>query len=170
MKTQKILFFCLLIVACKQGEITVEDSNSQDSTTVIIAKNDISKIKYTEYVVSPEVKAIVQNWNEYNQLQEQVSYIKNGDFSYFNDNKQAITALFKGLYNNMPELLNENSILARIKTVETKFYQLESLINLDTTTGTELMDGLKQFLFAINNLDLQMNKIIELQNQNIIKP
>lgn len=170
MKILNILFVCLLIVSCKQKEIVEDETTISEISNNQIQEGDVSKIKYTEYVLSPETKDVVQNWSEYTQLQEQVNYVKKGNLSYFENNKETIEALFKGLYANIPEKIKENSILARVKALETKFFKLESLVNLSTTTKTELQNGIHEFLIAVTNLDLQMNKIIELESQNIVKP
>ena len=50
--------------------------------------------------------------------------------------------------------------------METKFLKLESLVNLSTTSKTELIANIQDFLIAFSNLNLQMNKKIE--NDNII--
>ena len=151
--------------AKQQTEVIVEEKQSE-----AITESDISKLDFIEFVPSQETEKITENWLEYIQLQEQVSLIKKGDFSYFIDNKEAIDELFKSIVETIPEELNNSSILARIKTVETKLYKLGSFTNLETTSKKELLSTIKEFLISISNLDLQMNKTIELENQNIEKP
>ena len=165
-----ILTLFILFLSCKK----TQEENTNDIAEVkqndVITESDISKLDYIEFVPSPEVEELTQNWTEYIELQEQVRQIKKGHLSYFNDNEEAIKNLFESIVEAIPEQLNNNSIVARIKAVETKFYKLESFANLETTTKEELLLTIKEFLISITNLDLQMNKTIELENQNIEKP
>lgn len=170
MRALRIIGICLFILACKKTNTEEAGQTTEKSFISEVTQSDISKLKYTEFVPDSEIKLIVANWPEYIQLEEQVTYIKKGDLNFFKDNNEAIKTLFKGLYENIPQEINDNSILARIKVVETTFYKLESLKSLSTTTKAEMLEGIKAFLIAMNNFHLQMNKIIELKNQNIIKP
>lgn len=168
MKLTYIVSLLLLFIACKKAATSSSDVASKQNTSTTITESDISKMKFTEFVLSQETKTVVESWTEYAQLQEQVGYVKKGDLSYFNDNKKSIETLLKGLKDNIPETFSNNSILARIKIVETSIYKLESLVRLSTTTKPELMDGIKAFLIAISNLDNQLNKVIEHERNNSI--
>ena len=171
MKYLYILSLFLLFYCCKKKETSQTDNTIGQTLSQTINESDISKIKYTEFVLSSETLKAIENWIEYNQLQEQVDYIKKGDLSYFRDNNEAIVTLLKGLYKNIPESLNDNAILARIKAVETTLYKLEGLVKLSTTTKPELVNGIKELLIAVSNLDLQLNKFIEFKrNESIQKP
>jgi hypothetical protein len=163
---------CLLIIcfSCKNTQEENPREVVEEKQSEAITESDISKLDFIEFVPSQETEKITENWLEYIQLKEQVSLIKKGDFSYFNDNKEAVDELFKSIIETIPEELNNSSILARIKTVETKLYKLGSFANLETTSKKELLLTIKEFLISISNLDLQMNKTIELENQNIEKP
>ncbi|WP_242083030.1 hypothetical protein [Aestuariivivens sediminis] len=171
MKLIYALSLLFVLLSCKKQDPSLANTASEDMVSTTVTESDISKIDYTEFVLSQEARKMVDPWAEYHQLQEQVSYIKKGDLSYFNDNDKAIETLLKDLIKNIPEDLKNNPILARIKIVETTTYKLESLLRLSTTTKPELVEGIKAFLVAISNLDLQLNKIIELKrNENIPKP
>ena len=169
-KLLSALSLFVIFFSCKNSEGNQDAGIIEEDQYQEITENDISKLNYVEFVLSPETNKITEDWMEYIQLQEQVALIKTGDLSYLNDNKKAIETLFKDLVKTIPEKLNNNSILARIKAVETKLYKLESFANLATTSKSDLRLTIKEFLISISNLDLQMNKIIELENQNIEKP
>lgn len=159
-----------MVFSCEKTKESATDVAIQENPTDVLTESDISKLKYTEYVLDIQTKSITNQWEEYNLLEEQIGYIKSGDLSYFNDNTEAKESLFKGFYDNIPEELNENSIISRIKAVETKLHKLDNLANLSTSSTTDLLNSIKELLIAKSNLDLQMNKILELKNQNITKP
>ncbi|WP_242092551.1 hypothetical protein [Aestuariivivens sediminicola] len=171
MKLVYALSLVFVLYSCKKEISSTSEIEKQELPTTAVTESDVSKIQYTEFVLSQESKALIENWTEYNQMQEQVGYIKKGDLSYFNDNEEAITKLLKDLTKNIPDSLNNNTILARLKIVETNMYKLESLKRLSTSTKAELLGGIKALLVAVSNLDLQLNKIVELKrNENIPKP
>ncbi|WP_242202997.1 hypothetical protein [Aestuariivivens insulae] len=171
MKFLYILSLLVLLCSCKKQEATQTDNETEQTLNRSITESDVSKIKYTEFVLSPEAQKAIENWAEYSQLQEQIGYVKKGDLSYFNDNKKAIETLLKGLNKNIPDHLNDNAILARLKAIETITYKLEGLVQLSTSTKPELIDGIKELLIAVSNLDLQLNKLMEFKrNDSIQKP
>ena len=90
--------------------------------------------------------------------------------SYFKDNNEAITKLVKELKEKIPDTLNTPSVDARITSLETKIYKLESLYNLSTTSKDELSLLIKEFLESVSNLNLQMNKKLEKDSQIIETP
>lgn len=136
----------------------------------VIASQDIAKLKYTDYALDEKTNNALQDWAQYIQLEEVVNNVKTGDLSFFNDNKKAITLLLKEFKKDIPEAVNSPSILARILVFETKFFKLESLSNLSTTSKEELLETIKEFLVSFSNLNLQMNKKIEFDSRNIVKP
>ncbi|WP_242130827.1 hypothetical protein [Aestuariivivens marinum] len=171
MKPIYLFSLFILFLSCNQKDTSKSDNKTDQTFNKTVNESDLSKINYTEFVLSPEAQRAIENWVEYNQLQEQVGYLKKGDLSFFNDNKKAIETLLKDLNKNIPEDLKDNSILARLKVVETTIYKLESLVQLSTTTKPELIEGIKAFLISISNLDLQLNEVIELRRyENIPKP
>ncbi|WP_223551321.1 hypothetical protein [Aestuariivivens sp. NBU2969] len=171
MKPIYLFSLFILFLSCNQRDTSKSDNKTDQPFIKTVNQSDLSKINYTEFVLSPEAQRAIENWVEYNQLQEQVGYLKKGDLSFFNDNKKAIETLLKDLNKNIPEDLKDNSILARLKVVETTIYKLESLVQLSTTTKPELIEGIKAFLISVSNLDLQLNEVIELRRyENIPKP
>ena len=158
-KIYALILLCI-VFSCEKTKESSTDIAPQEDTSEALTESDISKLKYTEYVLDSDTKIITDEWEEFNQLEEQIGYIKKGDLSYFSDESEAKKSLFKGLYDNIPEDINENSIIARIKALETKIYKLEDLANLSTSTQTDLLSGIKELLIAKSNLDLQMYKII----------
>ena len=169
-KALVILSFLILISACKKtqdetGEDQIEQNKSQE-----ITEQDISKLKYVDYILDSKAVTIVEDWQEYLQLEDIIANIKKGDLAYFKDNDKVIQLLLKELKQNIPEALKSESISSRILVLETKTLKLESLSNLSSTSKTELIQNIKEFLVSFSNLNFQINKKIEFDNRSIEKP
>lgn len=169
-KTLVVFSFLILFSACKKTQEIAQEEQTEQNKSQEITEQDISKLKYIEYILDSKTADIVADWPEYLQLEELIVNIKKGDLSYFNDNKKVIKLLIKELKQNIPKALNSDSILSRILVLETKLLQLESLSNLTTTSKEELLKSIKEFLVSFSNLSFQMNKKIEFDNRSIEKP
>lgn len=170
-----IKFFCLVCVfiiafSCKKNQETVELTNIKPNDSLEIKAKDIAKIKYTDYILDTRVEDKITSWNSYKQLTQVVNNLKKADLIFFKDNDKEIQELLTNLKQAIPYEVNSASVMARITALETKLLKLESLSNLDTTSKTELLTTIKEFLVAFSNFNLQMNKKIENDNIIIEKP
>ena len=148
---------------------TIKDQTEQNKSQEI-TEQDISKLKYVEYILDSKTVDFVQDWSEYVQLEEVIENVKKADLTYFNDNEKAIQLQLKELKQNIPDNLKSESILSRLLVLETKLLKLESLSNLTTTSKEELLENIKEFLVSFSNLSFQMNKKVEFDNRSIEKP
>ncbi|MGB5417681.1 hypothetical protein [Algibacter sp.] len=166
-----VLSFILLFTSCKKTqEDTTTENEVEQNKTQEITEQDVSRLKYVEYILDPKTEETIKDWAEYEQLNAIIDNVKKGDLSYFNDNEKVIQLLIKELKQNIPAALNSESILSRLLVLETKLLKLESLSNLTTTSKEELLENIKEFLVAFSNLSFQMNKKIEFDNRSIEKP
>lgn len=171
----KILMpFCLLIMllSCKHknktisGNIAINDKKP----TQIITQPDIAKLKYTDFILDTKAEKIIETWEAYTQLQQVIKNIKQADFSDLKNNTTILQTLITDLNKNIPPALKSPSIFARIMVLETKLFKLESLVNLSNINKKEVGNTIKELLIAFSNLNLQINKKIERDSQNIEKP
>lgn len=165
-----VLSICFILFACKGSQEDNTINNTIEKESQEITEKDIAKLKYIDFLLDSKTEVAIERWQEYIQLKDVIANIKNADLSFFNDNEETIKNLLKDLKTNIPETVNTPSILARLLVIETKIYKLESLSNLNTTTKPELLGIIKEFLVSFSNLNLQMNKKMEKDGQNIIKP
>tara|TARA_R110002050_G_scaffold298611_1_gene462224 strand:- start:1110 stop:1619 length:510 start_codon:yes stop_codon:yes gene_type:complete len=163
-----VLSLITILMSCKktQDDTLLEHKNVSKEIT----EKDLSKLDFIEFTLDVKTKKAIENWQEYHQLQDVITNVKKGDLSFFSDNKEGIKTLFKDLLLNIPDQVNNDATLARIVALETKLYKLESLSNLSTTSKEELSLVIQEFLESFSNLNFQMNKKIEKDNQNIEKP
>lgn len=168
-KLFSIISLFIIISSCKKTE---ENNNTADTekNTQELTESDISKLNFIDFGLDEKTETVIENWQEYYQLIDVVNNVKKADLSFFNANEEAIKTLLKDLIKNIPEPVNTPATLARIKVLETKIYKLESLSNLQTTGKEELLSTIKEFLVSVSNLNFQMNKKLEKDNQNIQKP
>jgi len=169
-KSLALLSFLIIFSACKKDKENSTENKIEQIKSQEITEQDISRLKYVEYILDSKTNIIVQDWPDYLQLEDVVANIKKGDLVYFNDNKKVIQLLIKELKQNIPNALNSKSILSRILVLETKLFKLESLLNLTTTSKKELLGAIKEFLISFSNLNFQMNKKVEFDSRLIEKP
>jgi hypothetical protein len=167
-----ILGLITILFSCKETTENTAPDEMREPVTKKISETDISKIDYTEYVLDPKTKSVVDSWVKYQELNDVIENVKKGDLSYFHDNdrENIIRNFFIALKKAIPDTLNKPAISARILVLETKTWKLESLSNLSTTTEEELNQTIKEFLVSFSNLNLQMNKKLEKDSQNIERP
>ena len=172
MNFKYLSIWCILVIAfsCKKNQEQNEATLDKTNDSLEIKAKDISKIKYTDYILDSRTEDITINWNAYKQLQEVIDHVKKADLSFFYNNTKEVKELLTNLKQTIPSNVNSPSILARISALETKLLKLESLSNLSTTSKEELLENIKGFLVAFSNLNLQMNKKIEGDNIIIEKP
>ncbi|MFB9056054.1 hypothetical protein ACFFU9_04795 [Mariniflexile ostreae] len=166
-----IILLSSLLFSCKKTEEnTTEDT--QDITIKPVSEVDISKINYTEYVLDSKTKTATESWLKYQEFEQVIHQVKEGDLSYFHDSdrENTIRNFFIAFRKAIPDTINTPAISARILALETKTHKLESFANLSTTSEEELNKTIKEFLVSFSNLTLQMNKKLEKDSQTIEKP
>ena len=158
-----------IVVACNDSNSDESETTNQQDDLITLTKAEIENLQFADYLLSRESSSVANNWNGFNELDIITTAVTNADFSFFNSDKEIITALNKDLVDNIPETINSQSIIARIKVVETKMYKLQSAIKLNTTSKNELLMAVKEFLTATSNLKLQVNKHLERKSQEVYK-
>ncbi|MBD0831475.1 hypothetical protein [Aestuariibaculum sediminum] len=168
-KILSLLSFILVINSCKQSPKESDNSNINHSAYEL-TEADVSKLKYTEFLLDKKTEETILSWNEYTQIKDIILNVKKGDLSFFKDNKNIISTLLKDFLRNIPEKMDTAPVKARITAFETKFYKLESFSNLTTTSKEELLNTIKELLISYSNLNLQMNKKTEADKNVFERP
>jgi hypothetical protein len=168
MKLILSFFFIVCFFSCKENTDNVQQT--EDDSTISISKKTIQNLNYLDFVLDTKVNKITQNWEKYIELEGVILNLKQADLSYFKDNHDMLEALINDLKQTVPDRLNSPSIVSRLIALETKMYQLESVVNLSNVTSETLIIPIKEVLVSFSNLNLQMNKKIERESQKIKKP
>jgi hypothetical protein len=169
-KTLSVLCLLTLFVSCKKTQENDTSNTIEKQQIQAITEQDLLKLKYADYVLDFKTEEAIKDWQEYFQLQEVINKVKKADLSFFNDNEENIKILISKLKENIPNQVNSEGVLARLLVLETKMLKLESLSNLSTTTKQELISIIKEFFVSFSNVNFQMNKKLEFDNQLIEKP
>lgn len=168
-----ILIGLFLFSTCEK-EVSQDITNKNlESSEIIqtqrITKQEIEAIDFLDYGLSSPTKRAVANWSSYSELESLIESIKNGSLSYFESDQEIITVFIKELKSGAPEKITNQSVTARLTALETKFFKLKSAVNIASTPKTELISTIKEFFEACSNLNLQMNKKLEKDSQDISK-
>jgi hypothetical protein len=170
----KLLCFslvCLLIFSCKTDtQIQEVESALNDKQSKRITKGEIQSLKYNDYGLSKEASIAVNDWQKYQEINTQIEYLKTGDLSFFKTDISLVTTFINDFKAEIPKSLSTNEINSRIIALETKILKLNSLLLLDNISKKDQIEGIKEVLVAFSNLNLQVNKKLEFEANNIIKP
>lgn len=170
-----LLVFLIFTLSCGSKEEHSNPENKVDVETTVtdstkISSRDIAQMEFTEYALSDIAQNKTSNWQKFNELNEKIEILKTGDLSFFKNDKAILEGFITDLINEVPESLNDSSILVRLTVMKTVFLKLEGLASLSTAKKDEILDIIKDVLISYNNLVFQINKKFEKESQNIIKP
>jgi hypothetical protein len=128
-----------------------------------ITPEDIESIRFDDYVLSDDSKKALENWQKYQELNEQIGYVNQADFSFFNGEKKILKTFINDFKTEMPDSIKTAPILSRITALETMILKLNSTLKLDNVDKTEQLRAVKELLIAMSNFNLQINKKFELE-------
>lgn len=164
------LFLTLMVLCACNSNADPGNTSSKDMDVTHVTAKDIESLQYTEYVLSPEAKKAVADWQRYQELNMQVDYLKQADFSFFGGENELMNNFLTDLRTGIPESVSSTAIKERLIALETKLLKLHSNLKLKTLKKTEILGNIKEFLVARSNLVLQINKKFELESQVIEDP
>lgn len=164
-----LLSILLLMASCSQ-DTKKQDVDVTEKQTELLVKEDISAIKYTEYILDSKAVSVLDSWQKYKELETLFGNVKNANLSFFKDNHEVLKAFLDELKETLPEEANTPAIYARLKIIETFCYKIEDQLKLSDIDKNELLGVIKEFLMSYSNLNFQINKKFEKESQNIQKP
>ena len=166
-----LLIITLLFSACKKES---EDAVVDDSVTVIdtllLTKKDIKKITYQDIAIDAKANTVMSNWKAYLDVANGIQNLFIPDFTFFNADVDLFNSTIKDLEETIPEAINTQAIKARVLVLKTMLLKFQEIETLKTSTKKEKLVAMRQVFFAQSNLNLQINKKIEKDNQVIVKP
>lgn len=175
---QNILFIIFLMTlsifnfSCKKEisadtTTTIEDAKTYE---IKITAQDIKKLNYTEYALSDLAESKTQDWLKFQELSTQIEVLKKGDLSFFQNDKTLLKTFLSDLKSEIPLQLSDPSILVRLNVLETTAFKLEGITKLGNLDKTTILNYIKDVLVSYTSIVFQINKKIEKDSQNIIKP
>ncbi|WP_179315908.1 hypothetical protein [Winogradskyella undariae] len=154
---------CILVINCDDDtkqNTGVETTSTTDQDAKITAKT-IENIQYKDFVLSNEAEDAIVTWEKYHELATQLSYLKRGDFSFFNGDIELLKKFIKEYNAQIPEVFSTNPILSRNTIIETELLKLNESLTLDNIERSEKIENIKSLFIAFSNLNDMMNKKLE---------
>lgn len=171
MKFFPLLISLLFVVGCNsKPEQTTDVTTDQEKDSQRITPEDIENLKYTEYVLGPEAKEEVIEWQRYQELNTQIEFLKQADFSFFGGKNEVLVTFINDLKKDIPKTVESPAVKERLIALETKLLKLHSGLKLSNMKKEETLNNIKELLVATSNLHLQINKKFELESQRIEDP
>ncbi len=149
-----------------QGSVDAKTTNQKGAITAKAIEN----FNYTDYVLSENAGKVVVNWEKYQELAIQISYLKKADLSFFNGDKALLKTFIKEFKEGIPDQLRTNPIVSRSVIIETKLLKLNENLTIDNIDRRVKLLGIKDVLESFSNLNYQINKKIEFDVYDKIKP
>lgn len=167
-----IILMVFVLGSCNEQKTTEleSDQDVRSSNDHVITKKEVQSLNYTEYGLSSDAKDITIDWQKYQELVTQIDLLNKADVTFYKSEITLITTFLEELRTEIPQSLATNEIMARITVLQTKVLKLRSLLVLDNITKDEQIEGIREVLIAYSNLNLQINKKLEFEANNILKP
>ncbi len=160
------LTFC----SCKDDVKPVMIESNLAETGKPLTKEMIANINFTDILLDDKAKLYAQNWTSYNSIAQAINEIKELKCDFFKSDNIEFDTTFKELNTSIPEVFNSESVKARLLVLKTRLYRLKDELSFSPTLNTSQTVFIKEIFVAFSNLNLQINKKLEKEAQQIIKP
>lgn len=164
---QFFLLSILIVIGCKSEPKAEELPSENQEKSYAVSTEDIEKMDYTDYVLSPDSAEAVLDWQKYQDLQQHIELLKKANLSFFKVEKKIMQEFITELKTEQPALITTPAIRSRMTVLETNLLRLQDLSNLDNIKKKDLLEAIKELLIADVNLKLQINKKFEKEAQQI---
>ena len=164
-------FISFLLLSCNDDKAStkvLETENRQQA--LIITAKAIENFDYTDYALSPESEKALSNWEKYQELAIQISYLKRTDLSFFKGEKEELKKFIDEFKVSTPKEFLTNPIISRTLIVETALLKLNENLSLDQIDDQTKLLSIKEMLIAFSNLNFQINKKLERDLYDQIQP
>ncbi|WP_178986268.1 hypothetical protein [Winogradskyella helgolandensis] len=174
MKIRFVVLFlsCIMVISCDDDTTstkTLETTENVDQNKKITAKT-IEDIDYRDYALSSESESEIVTWDRYHELATQISYLKKGDFSFFNGDIELLKKFIKEFKTQMPDQFKTNLIVSRNAIIETELLKLNENLTIDNISRDEKLLNIKALFVAFSNLNYLINKKLEDDFYDKIQP
>ena len=156
---KQLLLLCVLVfMGCKSEPEPVENGSENQEKSYTINAEDIEKLEYTDYILSPDSAEAIIDWQNYQELQTQIAQLKTGNLSFFRVEEEIMKQFITELKIQQPPIVTTPAIRSRMTVLETNLLRLQDLSNLDNIKKMDLLAAIEELFVADANLKLQMNK------------
>lgn len=168
---KQLFLLCVLIfIGCKSDPQPVENASDNQEKSYTINAEDIEKLEYIDYILSPDSAEAIIDWQNYQELQTQIAQLKTGNLSFFRVEEEIMQQFISEIKIQQPPIVTTPAIRSRMTVLETNLLRLQDLSNLDNIKKNDVLAAIEELFVADANLKLQMNKKFEKEAQQIQIP
>ncbi len=160
-----------MLISCGDDKSTAEDVDTENTDQKIsITEKAIENFDFTDYALSADSEKALANWEKYQELAIQISYLKKADLSFFNGDKDVLKKIIRDFKDATPDEFLTNPIISRSVILETTLLKLNENLTLDNINGRDQLLSINEVLIAFSNLNYQINKKLERDIYDKIQP
>jgi len=162
MKNIFSIFLLLFLLSCNKVKSTKEGIVAQDTIqTSLIKANDFA-IK-----LNPKAKKMVENWGEYQKLDEFIQQYRNISISNALLNAKELSELSQQLKDSIRvEKLKTPSVKIRLNVLYNETLRLADMSTINHISNSEVIQENKNIIEAYTALKLKINNIISQEKLN----
>ena len=109
---------------------------------------------------SEEVRAILKNWNEWNDFSRELSQKPKSSINAFRKKAIALSKKAEDLNKNIPEKFNNPQVKSRISIIVTQLRSLDLYINLDQIPAEKVISLIPSVNKGMQSLEAQFQEIL----------
>ncbi len=109
---------------------------------------------------SEEVRAILKNWNEWNDFSRELSQKPKSSINAFRKKAIALSKKAEDLNKNIPEKFNNPQVKSRIAIIVTQLRSLDLYINLDQIPAEKVISLIPNVNRGLQSLEAQFQEIL----------
>ena len=156
-----ITIFSIILISCGGNNTTESIVTENVDQKIAINAKTIEGLEYTDYALSAEGEKATTDWDKYKELAIQIGYLKKGDLSFFNGDKEPLKKFINEFRIGIPDLFRTNPIVSRTVIIETTLLKLNENLTLTNIDARAKLSSIKEILVAFSNLNYQINKKLE---------
>ena len=170
----KYLLFAISIgvfLCCKTEDASEDaDQRSADKQRPEITAKVIEGFEFEDYRLSNDAQQVVSNWGKFQELSTQISFLKKADLTFFTSEKDTLKVFLETLRTDIPETINTNPIHSRLSVLENTLLKLNNDLTLDNYSAENKLKSIKALLIANSDLIFLINKKLEYDKNNVVRP
>lgn len=159
-----------LILNCTSSSEKKNVENTSTNKVNLLKKESISKLKFNDIILDNSAKKLTQEWKSYALINEAILDLKNFKFSFFTKEKDIFNTTLIELKTTIPEALNSQPIKSRVLVLQNQLYRFQEELTIKKQLRKDDIVFIKDVFVALSNLNLQINKKLEKEAQQILKP
>ena len=155
-----ILVIALGLMACENDSQQQLEAQKMAKKNEAVFKNISKMWQFNFPNARPEVKSILNGWNEWRQFEIELSQKPKSTLSAFKMKIKNVSSKADTLVISIPMEYNKPQILSRITTLNTKLKSLETFMNLEVIPQQKVAKLIPEINEEISGLYNQWNEIV----------